>query len=144
MGSLYKFLHIQQRIYWFIFRPSTVGVKCLIGYNDEYLLIKTAYSGDYWTLPGGGVKKSEDTERSVIREVYEELGIHLKNVRFLGSYTSSVEYKKDEINCFYADVYTKDFTISLAEVKEAKWFRKDNLPVNHSKALIKTLEFLEN
>src|SRR5258708_12535025 len=70
---LYKLGYPILRCYWFIFRPKTQGVKCLILFGDEVLLIRHTYGHSVWTLPGGGFKKGETKEVAVKREVKKEL-----------------------------------------------------------------------
>ena len=117
-------------------RPKTTGVKCLIqNQNNEYLLIKTTYSGDYWTVPGGGCNKNELLENTAIREIKEEVGIEVLELKQLGSYVSELEYKKDTIYLYLAKTYQKNIIKNRREISEAKWFVKDNLPKNRSKSL---------
>ncbi len=141
MELFYKLANSLRRIYWFIFRPNTVGVKCLIEHDGEYLLIQTSYSGTYWTLPGGGVKKNEKLEDAARREVKEELGIEIGNIQKLGFYNSTAEYKKDTVYLFRAHVDEKDFKKNH-EVSMAQWFPKDGLPEHTSTAIRKILPLI--
>ena len=133
---LYKILNFFRKIYWFIIRPKTIGVKCLIqNQNDEYLLIKTTYSGDYWTIPGGGCNKNELLVDAVVRETKEEVGIEILELKQLGSYISELEYKKDTIYLYMSKTHEENIIKNKREISEAKWFTKDNLPQNRSKSL---------
>jgi ADP-ribose pyrophosphatase YjhB (NUDIX family) len=82
---IYKFAYPFLKIYWFIFRPKTQGVQCLILSGDQLLLIRHTYGHSAWTLSGGGIKKGETKEEAVKREVKEELGLesHLNIVENL-------------------------------------------------------------
>ena len=72
ISIFYKLIHSFLKIYWFIFRPKTKGVICLILSGDELLLIRHTYGHSAWTLSGGGLKKNESKEEAVKREVKEE------------------------------------------------------------------------
>lgn len=139
MQTLYKIANSIRRIYWYIFKPHTKGVKCLIERNGEYLLIQSSYSGKYWTLAGGGIKYRETAGYAVKREVKEELGIILDTVKEIGQYESTAEYKRDSIHLLYAQVSGKGFNQNMAEVSNAQWFSKESLPENRSRALKESL-----
>lgn len=49
-----------------------------------------------WTLPGGGIKFGEDPEAAVVREVFEETGLHVK-VDDLVSVTSTNVEQPDRV-----------------------------------------------
>ncbi|MCU0660587.1 MAG: NUDIX hydrolase [Candidatus Pacebacteria bacterium] len=134
--NVYKILNFLRRIYWFLVRPKTTGVKCLVQNQDnEYLLIKTTYSGDYWTIPGGGCHRNESLENATMREVKEEVGIDISELKQLGSYTSEAEYKKDIVHLFFAKTHQTDIIKNQREISEAKWLNKDSLPQNRSRSL---------
>lgn len=97
-----------------------------------------------WNLPGGGMEKNESIESAVKREVLEEVGISLTNVVELKKYTSNFEYKVDTVYCFYAKVITKNIVIDKNEILEAKWFPKNNLPVNIARSIKENLVSLPN
>lgn len=133
-----------RRVYWFVFRPKTTGVKCLIECDTSYLFIKHAYGSRMynWNLPGGGVKRNESVSDAVKREVFEELGIALPHVTELKKYTSSFEYKVDTIHCFHSIVTTEKIVIDKKEILEARWFPKNNIPENISRSIKESLAVL--
>lgn len=51
------FVNPIRKLYWFIFRPKTRGVKCIVENKGKFLLVKLNYAHHKWTIPGGGVKK---------------------------------------------------------------------------------------
>ena len=56
--------------------------------DNKILLVKRAtvvFKG-YWALPGGRVDAGETVEQTVVREVGEETGLHVKVVRKIGEY----------------------------------------------------------
>ena len=58
-----KIKHFLALIYWFILRPKTFGVKCIIENQGEILMIKNNYGGwKKWMFPGGGIDKNETPE----------------------------------------------------------------------------------
>jgi ADP-ribose pyrophosphatase YjhB (NUDIX family) len=59
-------------------RP-VVGVGALIYDVDRILLVQRGKEplAGYWSLPGGGVESGERLEDAVIREVFEETGLHV-------------------------------------------------------------------
>lgn len=60
-----------------------VAVRAVIYKNDLLLMVKSN-KGDY-KLPGGGLEKGEEHKNTVIREVLEETGYNVNNVReYLG------------------------------------------------------------
>lgn len=116
------------RLYWFIFRPKTYGVKCVIECGGEVLMIRNTYGRKRWTFPGGSIDEGEMPEAAAKREVMEEVGIQLHTVRRLGEFISELEYKKDHITVFAGNVEDKDFRIDPKEILEARWFSMNGLP----------------
>jgi 8-oxo-dGTP pyrophosphatase MutT (NUDIX family) len=130
----YKLIHSFLKIYWFIFRPKTKGVICLILSGDELLLIRHTYGHSAWTLSGGGLKKNESKEEAVKREVKEELGLDI-TPEYIGEFTHHPDYKIDTVSCFVARIEKIEPKIDHLEIKDAKWWHIDNLPEDHSLSL---------
>jgi argininosuccinate lyase len=110
------------RLYWFIFRPKTSGVKCVIENNDKILFIRNVYGKRRWTFPGGTINKNESPENAVRREVKEEVGLDIVDLKFLGDFLSEAEYKRDKIYCFSAKSSQTELKIRKSEILEANWF----------------------
>jgi ADP-ribose pyrophosphatase YjhB (NUDIX family) len=131
ISIIYKLAYPFFKIYWFVFRPKTQGVKCLILSGDELLLVRHTYGRSAWTLSGGGLKRNETKEEAVKREVKEELGFNI-TPEYLGEFTQNPEHKIDTVFCFVARVEKKEPKIDRLEIKEAKWWNINNLPTDHS------------
>lgn len=116
------------RFYWFLFRPKTTGIKCIVRYENEVLMIKNTYGRWPWTFPGGTVNKDEGLANAAEREVVEEVGVEIKNLRQIGQFESTKEYKLDLINVFVADAENKEIKIDTNEISDAQWFSLSNLP----------------
>jgi len=54
-----------------------VVVKALLKSPQGNILIAKPTFKDTWQLPGGGVEADENPEDALVREVYEELGVHI-------------------------------------------------------------------
>jgi ADP-ribose pyrophosphatase YjhB (NUDIX family) len=132
-----------RKVYWFIFRPKTRGVKCMIQWQDKILFVRISYAHKGWTVPGGGVNKNESFEEAVCREVKEEVGITLGEVRMFREYVTTKEYKIDTVQCFWSKVENSDFKIDDNEIVEAKWSRLDDIPEPHRPGLVEVLSFLK-
>jgi ADP-ribose pyrophosphatase YjhB (NUDIX family) len=131
ISIIYKLVYRCLKIYWFIFRPKTQGVTCLISSGDELLLVRHTYGRSAWTLSGGGFKKNESKEEAVTREVKEELGLNI-TPEYIGEFTHNAEHKIDTVFCFVARVEKKEPKIDRREIKEAKWWNINDLPQDHS------------
>lgn len=124
----HKILFILYKIYWFIFRPSTFGVKCVIENNGEILMIQNSYGRKRWTFPGGKIEKGESKENAAKRESKEEVNIDILDIKFIGEFISTAESKKDTIYCFSAKSKDKNFNIETKEIMIASWISLENLP----------------
>jgi ADP-ribose pyrophosphatase YjhB (NUDIX family) len=139
MNIFIKFFYIiinpARRLYWRVFKPKTFGVKCLIERDGKILMIRNSYGAGYWTLPGGRLKRNELPENGAAREVREEVGIIINSPKFLGSYFSISEHKRDTVYCFTWTAPTDFFKINPQEIAEAKWIDKNAIPDFHGRAV---------
>jgi ADP-ribose pyrophosphatase YjhB (NUDIX family) len=125
-----------------VFRPRTLGVKCVVEHDGRWLMIRNTYGRHHWTLPGGGVRRRERPDEAARREVREEVGIELAAVEPIGSYFSRRHYSRDTVHCFRARVDASDFRIDGKEVLEASWFAPTDIPEKHGAAVDEVLRLL--
>lgn len=53
-----------------------VRVSCVVARRDEVALIYREREGRaHWSLHGGNVGEEEDSEKAIVRELHEELGL---------------------------------------------------------------------
>lgn len=138
-----KFFVVIRKLYWFIFRPETKGVKVIVECGGDWLLIKNSYGKKLWTFPGGAVEKREMPEDSAKREVCEEIGIEVSGIREIGRFLNTAEYKKDTVYCYVAVAIEKDIVKDRGEIKEAKWFHRRSLPSEMSPIAQKISKFYQ-
>ena len=68
-----------------------IGVAVIVIKEDRVLLgkRKNAHGSGSWAFPGGHLEFNESIKESAIREVSEETGIQIKNLRY-GPYTNDI------------------------------------------------------
>lgn len=142
--NIYTFAKKVLGIYYRLFKPVTAGVRAIItdGKNG-ILLVRHKYDDGLFYIPGGGVKKGETMEQAAIREVKEECGVDVGNLKILSVYSNFTEYKNDHIALFFGK--TNATPCAHGEISEAKFFSVDSLPENISKGSARRIkEYAEN
>ena len=101
---------------------------------DGDRLILTRYRGRPFTkyaLIAGFNEIGESIEDTVRREVLEEVGVHVKNLRFYKSQPST--YTDSLLMGCFAELDGSDrITMEEDELSEARWFSRDKIPADHS------------
>ena len=125
-------------ILWLGNRKYVIGISALI-LNDrgEVLLFKHTYRRDFpWSFPGGYLKKNEDPDEAMKREIYEESGFEINILKPL-EVARSHEMARFEVLYQAELVGETDFVPSI-EVTEARFFPVDALPelLSEHKAII--------
>lgn len=102
-------------------------VIVLIHREHQLLLARSTHFrlGVYSTL-AGFIEPGETAEQAVHREVKEEVGIEVKNLRYLGS--QSWPFPDSFMLGFIAEYASGELKIDPKEIEDAKWFDVDNLP----------------
>ena len=121
-----RLIYLLHQVYLWFVRPLTLGVRVMLIRDGQVLLIRQTYM-DGWFMPGGGLHKRETPEEAARREVREEVGADLAEIRLLGAYSNFKELKSDHTFVFFS----KDFTLSGLhdrEVAEMHFFPLDALP----------------
>ena len=70
----YKGAYRAMRVYWAVRHPDTHGALVGVWHQGRILLVKNSYV-PYRSLPGGYVRRGEDSKQAALRELEEELGL---------------------------------------------------------------------
>jgi NAD+ diphosphatase len=96
--------------------------------NDEVLLVRKAeWVAGRYGLVAGFLDMGECLEEAVVREVMEETGIRIKNLRYVGS--QSWPFPSQLMAGYVADYDGGDIVIETKELEDARWFPVDALPL---------------
>jgi ADP-ribose pyrophosphatase YjhB (NUDIX family) len=126
--TLIQLIYPLLKLYWFLVRPKTFGVQCVIQHEGAILLVRNTYGRKQWTFPGGSMARGETTEDAIRREVLEEVGLHLQQLQHLGAFEATIDYKQDHVAVFAGVSPDRRVTIDTAEILEAQWFQPKHLP----------------
>lgn len=104
-------------------------VIVLVKHGAELLLIRNAvWDKGRFSLVAGFVDFGESLEECVQREVREEAGIEVTNIRYVGS--QCWPFPSQEMIGFLADYASGEVKPDGVEVVEAGWFSANNLPLS--------------
>ncbi len=115
-----------------IHRPL-VGVATIVFKKNKILLgkRKNAHGDGCWQFPGGHLEFEEAIEACAQREVFEETGLKIKNIK-IGPYTNDIfeKERKHYITLFVLSEYSSgELTLKEPEkCSEWGWFERDKLP----------------
>jgi len=103
-----------------------IVVAAVIKKEGKILLAEriSQFSGAGWEFPGGKVETDESPEAALRREIYEELGVKIKIVRFLGS-VSLAEESGSRLIAYEAELLNDDF--KLNSHYQIRWIRPEEL-----------------
>lgn len=109
-------------------KRRTCGVKAVVLRGDAVLLIRHSYhASDRYMLPGGGRDRGETAIEAGIREVLEEAGCRITDVREHGCFVSHAEGWPNEITLIVGQT-TDEPRADGRELLEARFFPLDALP----------------
>ena len=113
-------------------RPK-VGVGVIIIKDNKVLLGKRkgSHGAGSWSFPGGHLEFNEEIEECAVREVREETGIEIKNIRRL-TFTNDIfeKEKKHYVTLFVISDYAsgKVKVMEPEKCEKWEWFEWDKLP----------------
>lgn len=102
--------------------------------GERERIVLTRYNGRttaLWALVAGFTEIGEPLEDTVRREVMEEVGLSVKNLRFYKSQPWS--FSDTLLVGFWAEVDGDDaIRVDHEELKEARWFDRDEIPLERT------------
>lgn len=104
------------------------SMMVLVKKGDAILLARNgAWPPNRFSALSGFVEPGESVEEAVHREVMEEVGVHIQNLRYFGS--QSWPFPHSLMIAFVADYLSGEITVDGMEIAEARWFAPgDELP----------------
>lgn len=108
--------------------PSlATAVIVLVRKGDQILLVQANnFKRDYYGLVAGFVETGETLEEAVRREVAEETGLTISNLRYFGS--QPWPYPCGLMIGFTADYAGGDIHLQRSELRRGGWFDSQHLP----------------
>jgi NAD+ diphosphatase len=104
------------------------AIITLVRKGDLALLANNAkFPGAFYSTLAGFADIGESLEETLVREVREEVGIVVKDVRYFGS--QPWPFPNSLMIAFTAEWQAGEIVIDPEELSDAKWFRADELPM---------------
>lgn len=95
--------------------------------NNQILLAQhSRHATELYTVIAGFVEVGETLEQTVAREIFEETGLKVTNVRYFGSQPWA--FPSSMMIGFMADYGSGDIKPDYTELSDAKWFDVDDMP----------------
>lgn len=99
----------------------------LVRRGEEYLLArKKEWATGRYGLVAGFLDMGESLEECAAREVLEETGIRINNVRYIGS--QCWPFPSQLMAGFVADYAGGEIRVDETELEDARWFHREDLP----------------
>jgi NAD+ diphosphatase len=110
------------------FPRVTPAIIVAVVRDDTILLARsTRFRSNFYSVLAGFVEPGENLEGCVKREVKEEVGLELRNIKYFGS--QPWPFPNSLMVAFTAEYASGEITIDAAEIIEAHWFSRDQLPL---------------
>lgn len=100
----------------------------LVQKGDEVLLARGVnFPAGFYSALAGFVDAGETLEQCVKREVSEEVGLEIDNIKYFAS--QSWPFPNSLMIAFTCDWKSGEIKIDPSEIIDAQWFKKENLPL---------------
>ena len=107
-------------------RLSPAVIMAVVKGDRLLLASNKRFKSGFYSVLAGFVEPGETLEECVAREIKEEVGISVKNVRYFGS--QPWPFPNSLMVGFLADYAGGEIKADPSEIADAGWFTADNLP----------------
>lgn len=122
-----------------------VRVRVLIlNEEKEVLLVRNWLGHQKWTLPGGGIKRTETPAEAAAREVHEETGLRIPHdqLQELGTFPSDTGKYTYTVACYVIHIAKREPQFAKhrrLEMLDMSWFPLTSLPEDCSATVASAL-----
>lgn len=110
-----------------IYPPISTAILVLIRKKDEILLVHARnFRGTFYGLVAGFLEVGETLEECVVREVREETGLTIRNIRYFGN--QPWPYPSGLMVGFFADYESGEIKLQDEELSSGAFYSRENLP----------------
>ena len=110
-----------------IWPQLATAIIVLVHKGNEILLVHARnFKGNFHGLVAGFVETGETLEEAVVREVREETGLKINNIKYFGS--QPWPYPCGLMIGFNADYVEGIIKLQESELTSGTWYTRDNLP----------------
>jgi NAD+ diphosphatase len=97
-------------------------------FKDKEILLAHSqrFPAKFYSVLAGFVEPGETLEECVRREIREEVGVDVKNIKYFGS--QPWPFPDSLMIAFTAEYSTGDITVDNSEIHDAGWFSAEKLP----------------
>ncbi len=114
----------------------TVGCGVLIENDKGQVLLQKRSDTGEWCVPGGAMEPGETFVESATRELYEEVGIRVSDLKLFGLYSGAdreIHYPNGDVVyslsvIFITKSYSGEISDSDSEVLEHRFFDRNEIP----------------
>lgn len=104
-------------------------VIVLVSWGDKILLARHVQRNqDIYACIAGFIESGESAEQAVVREIMEETGLTVRNVRYRGS--QSWPFPDQLMLAFTAEYESGEIHLQPDEIADAQWFSRDDCPAS--------------
>ena len=107
---------------------KTINVVAAVIRDEDKVLATARGYGEYkgwWEFPGGKIESGETPKEALVREMQEELDIHIE----IDEYITTVEYDYPQFHlsmqCYFCNRLSGNLT--LKEAESSRWLSKEQL-----------------
>ncbi len=108
-------------------RLSPAVIAAVIRGDRLLLANNKRFKSGFYSVLAGFVEPGETLEDCVAREINEEVGISVNNIRYFGS--QPWPFPNSLMVGFLADYASGEIRVDQSEIVDAGWFKADNLPL---------------
>jgi NAD+ diphosphatase len=107
-------------------RVTPAIIVAIIRGQTILLARSTRFRANFYSVLAGFVEPGENLEDCVAREIKEEVGLTVDDIRYFGS--QPWPFPNSLMVGFTAEYKSGDISVDASEIVHADWFSRDNLP----------------